>query len=205
MIPALKYEWQPELLAEPTVAVSAAPVAAPTPSGVELAARNAVNEAWRAKVLERERAQVSLQFATQFRISHDLAHEIHLAALHAKIDPDIAFRLVRAESRFRPAAVSPAGALGLTQLMPETASWLSPGTSRRQLLEPRTNLRIGFRYLRQLLDQYGDARLALTAYNRGPGTVDRLLKEGGDPDNGYTDFVLKGDVRRHARSLEISQ
>jgi len=204
IVPAQMYQWQPQLLAQQTAAEPAEAAPVETPSGVELLARSAVHDAWRAKVLERERKRVSLQFANEFRISLDLAHEIHLAALHEKVDPEIAFRLVRAESRFRAAAVSPVGALGLTQLMPSTASWLSPGTSSKQLLDPRTNLRIGFRYLRQLLDQYGDAHLALTAYNRGPGTVDRVLKEGGDPDNGYTDFVLTGDARRHARSLGIS-
>lgn len=204
-VPALMYEWQPQLVAQQLAAESALAGPVAEASVVEDAARNAVHEAWRAKVLEREREKVSHHFAHKFRISLDLAHEIHLAALYEKVDPEIAFRLVRAESRFRPTAVSPVGAVGLTQLMPATASWVSPGTSRRQLLDPRTNLRIGFRYLRQLLDQYGDPHLALTAYNRGPGTVDRLLKEGGDPDNGYTDFVLTGDARRHARLLGISQ
>jgi soluble lytic murein transglycosylase-like protein len=204
IVPALMSGWQPKLLTQ-QVAESTEATPVEEPDRVELAARSAVSAAWRAKVLERERERVSQEFAIEFRIALDLAHEIHLAALHEKVDPQIAFRLVRAESRFRPAAISPVGAMGLTQLMPATASWLVPGTSRRQLLDPRTNLRIGFRYFRQLLDQYGDARLALTAYNRGPGTVDRLLKEGDDPDNGYTDFVLTGDGAEHARSLANSQ
>ena len=161
-------------------------------------ARNAVAEAWRAKALEREREALTERFAAEFKIPFALADEIHFAALQEKVDPAIAFRLVRAESSFRPAAVSPVGALGLTQLMPSTARWLQPGTSRKELLEPRTNLRVGFRYLRQLIDQYdGDTRLALTAYNRGPGTVDRLLRGGENPENGYADFVLLGSSKRH--------
>ena len=198
--PAIASGWRPDIaIVSANAATSSASIAAPT--GVELAARNAVREAWRAKVVERALQRVSLRFADRFRIPLDLAHEIHVAALDERIDPEIAFRLVRAESRFRTSAVSPVGAVGLTQLMPTTARWVVPGIDRRQLLEPRTNLRIGFRYLRRLLDQYGDPRLALTAYNRGPGTVDRVLEAGGDPDNGYMDFVLTGDGRRHAKLL----
>jgi soluble lytic murein transglycosylase-like protein len=167
-------------------------------TAVEVHARDAVTLAWRESLLEREREKLSAQFAATFRIPYDLAHEIHGAALAERIDPGLAFRLVRAESSFRPRAVSPVGALGLTQLMPATARWLEPGTTRKELLEPRTNLRVGFRYLRQLLDRYqGDERLALLAYNRGPGTVNRLLKQGVDPDNGYTEFVLNGRSERH--------
>jgi soluble lytic murein transglycosylase-like protein len=62
-----------------------------------------------------------------------------------------------------------------------------------QLFQPETNLRVGFRYLRYLIDKYeGDTELALLAYNRGPGTVDRILDRGGDPDNGYATKVLRG-------------
>lgn len=161
------------------------------------AARSAVQEAWRAKTLERERQHVSLQFADRFRIPLDLAHEIHLAALREDVPVELAFQLVKAESRFRARAVSPVGAVGLTQLMPETASWLVPGTRRGQLFDPRVNLRVGFRYLRMLLDEYDDPHLALTAYNRGPGTVNRLLRSGLDPDNGYTDYVVNGDASKH--------
>ena len=67
---------------------------------------------------------------------------------------------------------------------------LVPGTTRSELMEPETNLRVGFKYLRRLIDQYdGDQELALTAFNRGPGTVNKLLRRGRDPDNGYADMV----------------
>lgn len=166
---------------------------------VEVQARDAVAQAWRENALRQEQAKLSAQFAATFKIPFDLAHEIHGAALDAEIDPALAFRLVRAESSFRPTAVSPVGALGLTQLMPSTAKWLEPGTTRKQLLEPRTNLRVGFRYLRRLIDSYeGDERLALLAYNRGPGTVNALLKKGRDPENGYVDLVLTGKSEQHS-------
>ena len=77
-------------------------------------------------------------------------------------------------------------------MMPRTAAWLIPGTRTADLSDRETNLRLGFRYLDQMIDKYkGDVRLALLAYNRGPGTVDKVLKRGGDPDNGYADKVLR--------------
>jgi soluble lytic murein transglycosylase-like protein len=82
--------------------------------------------------------------------------------------------------------------------MPRTAAWLEPGVSVRELRDPDTNLRIGLRYLKQLTDKYkGDVDLALVAYNRGPGTVDRALKRGQDPDNGYSAFVKGQENHGH--------
>lgn len=184
--------------AVPTETERARAAAAADARRVAVRARDVVAEAWRASAIEHDRARRSAAFAAEFDISFDLAHKIHFAAIEEQIDPTMAFSLVRAESSFRPTAVSPVGALGLTQLMPSTARWLEPGISRREILEPRTNLRIGFRYLRALIESYdGDERLALTAYNRGPGTVDSLLRRGRDPWNGYAELVLTGHSARH--------
>lgn len=126
-----------------------------------------------------------------YPVTQRLAESIVEVALENDIEPELAFGLVRAESGFRDAATSHVGAVGLTQLMPRTARWLEPGTTTRDLRDSETNLRIGLGYLRQLIDKYdGDERLALLAYNRGPGTVDRVLRRGGNPDNGYVEKVL---------------
>ena len=141
-------------------------------------------------------------FAARYRISTDLARDIHDAATQEGIDPELAFRLVKVESGFNPRARSYAGALGLTQLMPGTARWLDRSmTSSERILQPQANLRVGFRYLRQLIHQYdGDLRLALLAYNRGHGAVDRDLRRGRDPENGYTRRVLGLGVERYRGS-----
>jgi soluble lytic murein transglycosylase-like protein len=132
-----------------------------------------------------------------YKVPPALATAIQAAADANRIPAEVAFGLVRAESGFRNSATSPVGAIGLTQLMPSTARLFKRGVTQTQLRDPELNLRIGFRYLRELLDKYeGDTELALTAYNRGPGTVDRVLKRGGDPDNGYADMVL-GRRNRH--------
>ncbi len=157
-----------------------------------------VFEDWRASQLERTGEEISASFAKEYRVSKPLAAEIHEAAVATGISPKIAFGLVRAESSFRPKAISPVGAVGLTQLMPATARWLKPGTTKRELMQPETNLQIGFTYLKKLIDRYdGDEKLALTAFNRGPGTVDKALKQGRNPDNGYYDKVLTGKSTKH--------
>lgn len=137
-------------------------------------------------------------FAKKFKISTVLARDIHSAAKEAGIAPNVAFGLVRAESSFKTTAESPVGAVGLTQLMPATARWLKPGTTRQDLRNPSTNLRIGFKYLKSLIEKYeGNEQLALTAFNRGPGTVDKLLKKGRNPDNGYAEKVTTGQSKKH--------
>jgi soluble lytic murein transglycosylase-like protein len=131
-------------------------------------------------------------FARIYGTSPELARLIIDSAIAEGINPDLAFRLVRVESVFRPRARGPRGALGLTQLMPSTARAIDRTVrTEAQILEPETNLRLGFRHLRRMIDRYdGDVRLGLLAYNRGEGTVDRALRSGRDPENGYSRKVL---------------
>lgn len=139
----------------------------------------------------RTRADRIDEYAARYRIDRELTTLIHDAALNQGLDPELAFRLVRVESSFRQRAVGPAGAVGYAQVQPRTARWLDPTVTREKLFETETNLRIGFRYLRLLLDRYdGDTRMALLAYNRGPGRVAALMALGEDPANGYAARVL---------------
>lgn len=141
--------------------------------------------------LELSRMHTVMKYSTQFRIPADLATKIYDIALAEGIDPGLAYRLVRVESGFYVGAVSHKGAVGLTQVMPATARELDPSLAYADLFHQETNLRLGFRYLRQMLEKYqGDIRLALLAYNRGPGTVDKIRRAGGDPANGYDVMVL---------------
>jgi soluble lytic murein transglycosylase-like protein len=139
------------------------------------------------------RRLATARYALEYGVSLELASAVERAAVAEGVDPELAFRLVRVESEFKETAVSPVGALGLTQLMPATAESLQPGITREQIFDRHTNLRLGFRYLRWLLDVYdGDVTEALHAYNRGPGTVARLRARGEDPANGYADRILRG-------------
>ncbi len=159
----------------------------------QLDAEEAVAQRIAASRSDVERERQVAQAVEQYDIERDLAEQIHDIAREEGISTPVAFGLVRTESTFRRNVVSHAGARGLTQVLPSTARSVLPEAVGARLFEPATNLRAGFRYLRQLLDRYrGDVRLALLAYNRGPTNVDRILERGGNPDNGYADRVLGG-------------
>ena len=90
--------------------------------------------------------------------------------------PNLLKAIVHVESRFNTAAVSPKGAIGLMQLMPDTARELGVADPSTRLFDPAVNLDAGARLLRQLLDRFSDRpELALAAYNAGAGAV---LKHG---------------------------
>lgn len=144
--------------------------------------------------LENRRLRAIHEYSSSFRIPADLAEAIHDIALEQGLEPGLGFRLVQTESSFRRHAVSDAGAIGYTQILPSTAAELDPNVTEADLYRRDTNLRLGFRYLRALLDEaQGNERLALLAYNRGPGRVQSILAAGGDPANGYARQVLEGD------------
>lgn len=118
-----------------------------------------------------------------------------LAEAH-QISPVLLEALVWQESRWRAGARSPAGAIGLAQLMPGTARDL--GVDPR---DPNANLAGGARYLRQQLDRFnGDVERALAAYNAGPG---RVLRAGGIPRITETQSYVRSIVDRLSGSFLV--
>ncbi|MEP6691067.1 MAG: transglycosylase SLT domain-containing protein [Gemmatimonadaceae bacterium] len=139
------------------------------------------------------RANQVMHFSTKYKIAADLAGDVFDIAIQQGIDPDLGFRLVSLESDFKSGAVSPVGAIGLTQVMPSTAKEMDKNMSRELLFDRRLNLKLGFRYLRGLItEQKGSVEMALLVYNRGPVAVDKARKAGTDPRNGYERIVMKG-------------
>ncbi|NBB98187.1 MAG: transglycosylase SLT domain-containing protein [Alphaproteobacteria bacterium] len=90
-----------------------------------------------------------------------------VAARNQDVPEDLFLRLVHQESRWNSGAVSHKGAIGLAQLMPETAKLLRVDPN-----DPGQNLEGGARYLRMMYERFGSWRLALAAYNAGPGAVE---------------------------------
>jgi soluble lytic murein transglycosylase-like protein len=98
----------------------------------------------------------------------ELGSLIEGAAKQQGLQPALLRSVVKEESGFRPCAVSPKGAMGLMQLMPDTAAQLGV----KDPFNPKENVDAGARFLKQLLTIYDDLPMALGAYNAGPGKVD---------------------------------
>lgn len=121
--------------------------------------------------------------------SPDLDTLVRQAAQRHGISPELVHSVIAAESAYQPNVVSPKGALGLMQLMPETARDLQV----RDAFDPAQNINGGASYLRQMLERYAGFRnqlpRALAAYNAGPGKVD--LYGGLPPYRETIDFVSR--------------
>lgn len=120
------------------------------------------------------------------RTRYPLAYE-NIVRTHARehdLDPALLAAVVYAESRYDPNAESAAGAIGLMQLLPETARGIALRTGGTHfvladLRDPDINVRYGSWYIDHLLAHYdGNVRLALAAYHAGQGNVDRWEQEG---------------------------
>jgi soluble lytic murein transglycosylase-like protein len=107
------------------------------------------------------------------------------AAMHEGLEPELLRGLIRQESGFRPCAVSPKGAIGLTQLMPATAADLGV----KDPFDPKQSVDGGAKFLKQLLNMFDNLPMALGAYNAGPG---RVAESGGVPNIPETqDYVRR--------------
>ena len=117
------------------------------------------------------------------RFPIDYQSEVRKIARDYKLEPAHVYAVIRQESAFNKDALSPAGALGLMQLMPKTGSLTAkkhniPLASTSLLYEPDKNITIGSAYLKQVMEEYdGNIVLASAAYNAGPHRVKRWLPE----------------------------
>lgn len=117
--------------------------------------------------------------------------EVRESSRHFQVDPFLTLAIIQIESNFQPQTVSKKGAIGLMQLMPETANWAVymggfPPVSKKDLNRPEVNIGIGCWYLSYLDKAFNGNRVAVVAaYNAGPGNVRKWL------DNGVWDGRLE--------------
>ncbi len=126
------------------------------------------------------------------------------------LDPYLVCGVIFTESGFRPQAKSSVGALGLMQLMPATgleeAELLEiDGVTEQRLSEPALNIRLGCNYLRKLLDEFGAEKVALAAYNAGPGRVRQWLKEYGRKDDGSILYIPYPETSKYVDRVESAK
>ncbi len=150
------------------------------------------------------------------RLRYPLEYE-HIVRGHARqydLDAALLAAVIYRESKFDANARSSSGAIGLMQLLPETAEGIAQytGGSRFEvgdLYDPEINVRYGSLYLRRLLRKYEDERLALAAYNAGQANVDGWIAEGREeipfPETReFVDNVLEArDVYARAYASEL--
>lgn len=135
---------------------------------------------------------------------------IRRTAAEAGVPAQLLFALVRQESRFKADAVSNAGAVGLTQMMPDTgalvAGWLGDeGFQPDDLRDPGTSLRYGARFLAWLLERY-DGRVwpALAAYNAGPGPVDGWLEASDGDMDVFLELIDYPETSSYLRGVAVA-
>lgn len=168
----------------------------------------AQSDAYRQMVL-RARQWADLDELPRQRALYPLAfwETVQASASEFRLDPLLLLAVMRQESLFDPAARSAVGARGLMQLMPATATQvaaslgLAPG--KFELEEPAVNVRLGARYLRQLLDRYQDDLLkALAAYNGGERAADRWAAsaQGCDPDE-FVELITYRETREYVKRV----
>lgn len=118
------------------------------------------------------------EFTPDFRTIIDEKCEIY------SVDKNLVYAIIKTESGYDANAVSPKGAVGLMQIMPSTASWLTDeNVTEQDLLDPRVNIDVGVMLLARLNKKYTDFRYVLAAYNAGIGKVDEWIRAEVDFDN----------------------
>jgi soluble lytic murein transglycosylase-like protein len=142
---------------------------------------------------ELERAHQILEYSGRYSIPADLTAQIYDNAIAEGIPAAVGFQLVKVESDFQNSAESSASAIGLTQLRMATARAYDANLDPSDLMNADVNLRVGFRYLNDLLERFDhNLPLALEAYNKGPTFVAAEQELGHDVTGRYSHAVMAG-------------
>lgn len=125
------------------------------------------------------------------------------------IDPYLLLSIIREESRYNPEAISPAGAIGLMQIMPYTAERLIKtgalgnisNKTNHLLYNPEFNIQLGASYLKRLLEQYKEIPVAIAAYNAGESAVDSWLRKGYSSMDEFIEDIPYGETMNYVKRV----
>jgi soluble lytic murein transglycosylase len=150
--------------------------------------------------LTRDEIDMAQRFPTPFR------EEVYAAEREAGIDAARIYAVIRQESHFGAGAVSIAGAAGLMQLMPRTARWVAGrhgiAFKHEHIHDPATNVRIGARYLKVVLDHFGGSHAhAAAAYNAGPSRLRRWSHSGTEDAAAWIEIIPINETRDYVKNV----
>jgi soluble lytic murein transglycosylase len=148
---------------------------------------------------------------SEWLMAYPLAYreKVSVIAAENRISEPLVYSIMRAESNYLPTAVSPAGAIGLMQLMPSTAAVILPAGSfkvngnKEILMDPGINIKCGVRHLKDILDSFnGNTVLAVAAYNAGSGNVNRWMKRlAGLPPELFIENIPYPETREYVKKV----
>lgn len=177
-----------------------------TPQQARALADYAAHQQWHARLVQTTIAG-SMWDALDWRFPEAYRESFMHWGHQTGVDPYMLMAITRRESAYNPVALSPAGARGLMQLMPGTASLVSrqlgisdPGPYG--ILDPELNIRLGSTYLRDKLNRYQGNRLAAAAaYNAGPGRVDQWLGSGMESFDLFVESIPFKETRDYVQAV----
>lgn len=126
------------------------------------------------------------------------------------LDENLILAMIKSESKFDKNAVSKAGAIGLMQILPSTASWIAEKLEKddfiqNQLFNEKTNIEFGCYYISYLLDLFGNnEKLSICAYNAGPNVVNNWLKdESYSKDGQNLDYIPYKETSNYYNKVSV--
>lgn len=132
--------------------------------------------------------------------------EIHKYCEEYGVSESLMYAVIHTESGYDQNAKSKAGALGLTQITPETFAWLQTKTgekySENDLFTPEISIKYGILFYSMLLDEFGDTKTAVAAYHAGRGKVNSWLKDKKiSPDGKTVQNIPEGETHNYAEKV----
>lgn len=139
------------------------------------------------------------------------AEEIAACAAEYELDPYLVLAIMRCESSFKTDAVSPVGAIGLMQIMPDTGAWIAHKLdldavyTEQMLYDPACNVRFGCWFLRFLTNRFdGELLHIIAAYNAGHGSVEKWLADPAYSQNGILTTIPYPETERYVSKVQAA-